>query len=120
MNNKDVLGGNVQSVKNALPSHKNIIRFCRKNSLKIKTVCVLLLAGAMLFKGVMQLPQISQNKKTAAELEEKIAYEATRQQEIEELKTKVDTDEYIEKIASEKLGLVKNNAKIFVDVSDGK
>ena len=114
MSNKGVLGGNGQSVKSALPSKKNIIKFCRKNSLKIKTAGVLLLAGAMLFKGVMQ------NRKTAAELEEKIAYEATRHQEIEELKTKVDTDEYIEKIASEKLGLVKNNAKIFVDVSDGK
>ena len=37
--------------------------------------------------------------------------------EIEELKGKVNTDEYIEKMASEKLGLIKSNAKVFVDVS---
>ena len=39
------------------------------------------------------------------------------QKEIEELKGKVNTDEYIEKMASEKLGLIKSNAKVFVDVS---
>ena len=43
--------------------------------------------------------------------------EQERQKEIEELKGKVNTDEYIEKMASEKLGLIKSNAKVFVDVS---
>ena len=46
-----------------------------------------------------------------------IEYEQERQKEIEELKGKVNTDEYIEKMASEKLGLIKSNAKVFVDVS---
>ena len=71
----------------------------------------------MLFKGVMQIPQIVSGKAEIARLQTQIEYEKERQQEISELKDKVNTDEYIEKIATEKLGLVKSNAKIFVDVS---
>ena len=52
-----------------------------------------------------------------AKLTNQIEYEQERQKEIEELKGKVNTDEYIEKMASEKLGLIKSNAKVFVDVS---
>jgi len=77
-------------------------------------VCII---SVMIFRGLMQLPQILENKELAAKLTEQIAYEQERQEEIDEMKTKVDTDEYIEKVATEKLGLVKKNAKIFVDTS---
>ena len=86
-----------------------------RNAIKI-WVFVLITAG-LLFKGIIQQPQIAENRKQIQTIKEQIEYEKLRQQEIEELKTKVNTDEYIEKMASEKLGLVKNNAKIFVDVS---
>ncbi|MGN1115786.1 MAG: septum formation initiator family protein [Candidatus Ornithomonoglobus sp.] len=79
---------------------------------------VILASGSMIFKGVMQRPQINQYRAEIADLNEKIQQERDRQAEIDDLKTKVNTDEYIEKIASEKLGLVKSNAKIFIDVSD--
>ncbi len=72
----------------------------------------------MIFKGLMQIPQILENKEYAQYLADCIEYEQNRQNEVEELKDKVDTDEYIEKIASDKLGLVKNNSKIFIDVSE--
>ena len=77
-------------------------------------VCII---SAMIFRGLMQIPQILENKELAAKLTDQIAYEKERQEEIDEMKTKVDTDEYIEKVATEKLGLVKKNAKIFVDTS---
>lgn len=83
----------------------------------IKIWLFVLITSALLLKGMMQLPQIIENRKQIQTLSEQIEYEKLRQQEIEELKTKVNTDEYIEKMASEKLGLVKNNAKIFIDVS---
>ena len=83
----------------------------------IKIWLFLLITAALLFKGLIQYPQIIQNKKQIQTLSEQIEYEKLRQQEVEELKTKVNTDEYIEKMASEKLGLVKSNAKIFIDVS---
>ena len=78
---------------------------------------VVAVAGMMLFRGVMQLPQIHKNKQDIASLQEKIEYEGTRQKEIDELKDKVDTDEYIEKIAREKLGMIKADEIVFVDIS---
>lgn len=78
---------------------------------------VILASGFMIFKGVMQIPQINANKTEIASLKEQIEYEKTRQKETESLMTQVDSDEYIERVASEKLGLVKSNSKIFIDVS---
>jgi len=92
--------------------------FVRKHIRKISLYVVALIVFAMIFKGLMQIPQIKANNERIAELKAGIEYEKMRQQEIDELKNEVDTDEYIEKIAGDKLGLVKNNAKIFVDVSE--
>lgn len=83
----------------------------------IKIWVFIILVGAMIFKGAMQQPQINKNRERIARLEDQIAYEHERQNEIENLKDKVNSDEYIEKMASEKLGLVKSTAKIFMDVS---
>ncbi len=91
--------------------------FQKANKKKICVALMLCIISVMLFRGLMQIPQIMENKELARELAEQIEYENERQKEIGELKTKVDTDEYIEKVATEKLGLVKKNAKIFVDTS---
>ncbi len=96
------------------------ISFVKEHKKGIKIFLLIFLIGGMTFRGLMQIPQISAGKAKATELAEQIEYEKERQKEVELLKDKVDTDEYIEKIASEKLGLVKNNAKIFVDVSSGQ
>lgn len=71
----------------------------------------------MFIKGVLNQPQITKNEATIAELKEKIEYEKKRTEEVEELKTKVDTDEYIEKVAREKLGMIKRDEIVFVDIS---
>ena len=89
----------------------------RYNKNRIFAILFVFCVCAMLFKGFMQLPQIMENKKQAALLSERISYEKERQREIDELKAKSNTDEYIESVATEKLGLVEKNAKIFVDVS---
>lgn len=78
---------------------------------------VVLTSGFMIFKGMMQLPQINANKREIASLEKQIEYEKTRQKETESLMTQIDSEEYIERVANEKLGLVKSNSKIFIDVS---
>jgi cell division protein DivIC len=85
---------------------------------QILAAVVILASGGMLLKGAMQRPQLKSYNTEIEELETKIAEERERQAEIDDLKTKVNSDEYIEKIASDKLGLVKSNAKIFLDVSD--
>ncbi len=71
----------------------------------------------MFIKGVLNQPQITKNKAQIAELEEKIDYEKKRIEEVEELKTKVDSDEYIEKVAREKLGMIKRDEIVFIDIA---
>lgn len=94
-----------------------VLEFIAAHKRGIKIWLFIILVAAMVFKGMMQQPQIKQNRDQIAHLEDQIEYEKERQVEIENLKDKVNSDEYIEKMASEKLGLVKSNAKIFVDVS---
>lgn len=94
--------------------------FEKKNRASLLKIVIVAAAVSMLFKGIMQQPQINANRREIAKLNEQIKYEKQRQIEIDEMRKKVNTDEYIEKIAEEKLGLVKNNVKIFVDVSSGE
>lgn len=49
----------------------------------------------------------------AASLEEQIQAEQDRTEEIDQLKKHMQTDEYAEEIAREKLGLVKENEIVF-------
>ena len=94
-----------------------IMTIYRRHRRSIIIWAVLIVSAGMVFKGVMQYPQINSNRKEIAVLEKKAEEERNRQAEIDDLSTKVNTDEYIERIASEKLGLVKGNAKIFKDIS---
>lgn len=95
----------------------NMHEIAHINKSRLFSILFALVVFALIFKGVMQVPQIVENKERAKTLTEQIEYEKERQREIDELKAKVNTDEYIEKAATEKLGLVKKNAKIFVDIS---
>lgn len=97
-----------------------IIVYAFEHKKTILVWAVAIISGFMIFKGFMQVPQIRANKAEIAKLEEKIEYEKVRQKETDELMTQVDSDEYIEKVASEKLGLIKSNTKVFVDVSQEK
>ena len=104
--------------------------------------------SVMFIKGVMQQPQITKNEDKIAELQEQIEYEKKRTEEIENIKSRVisgvekqkelaekeveegteengetlevdtEADENIEKVAREKLGLVKRDEIIFVDISE--
>ncbi len=101
------MGGLKDKITGYIYSHKRALLFW----------AVVLVSGFMVFKGFMQLPQINENRAEIARLKDQIEYEKTRQKETDELMTQVDSDEYIEKVAREKLGLVKSNSKIFIDVS---
>ena len=100
-----------------MKAKKMILSFVSKHKSRIVFWGFVLIVFSMVFKGVMQMPQIRANRLRAENLRKQISYEETRQLEIDELSEKVNTDEYIEKVAREKLGLEKNNSKIFVDVS---
>lgn len=95
-----------------------IVDFYENHKRGLVIAVVAVCSGWFILKGIMQIPTIEQNRARIAEYETKITEEKERQAEIDDLATKVNTDEYIERIASEKLGLVKSNATIFYDVSD--
>lgn len=72
---------------------------------------------AMFVNAMIQQPKILENKEKIASLEEQIAYEQLRAKEVDALKDMVNTDEYIERMARDRLGLIKENEKIFIDVA---
>ena len=97
--------------------YKNlIINFVKEHQKGLKIALLVFLVGGMIFKGLMQIPQINASKAEVAKLTNQIEYEQERQMDSLE-KQSTAIDEYIEKMASEKLGLIKSNAKVFVDVS---
>lgn len=95
-----------------------IVEFFLENKRRMIITVVAIASSWMVIKGLMQIPTIEENRAELAQVEEAIENEKNRQNEIDDLATKVNSDEYIKRIASEKLGLVKSNAIIFYDVSD--
>ena len=74
-------------------------------------VCVLLIV--LMVEAQSLQKKIDDNIERQAELQEQLDAETARTQEIEELQEYMQSDEYIEKIAREKIGLVKDNEIIF-------
>ena len=95
----------------------SVLVYARKNNIKIKLLLLVAICSVMIIRGIMQQPQILANKAEIERLEAEKQYELDRQDEIKEMTEMIETDEYIEKIAREKLGLIKKNEKIFLDVS---
>ena len=71
----------------------------------------------MLIKGTTLQPEIIKNQDIISELQAQKAYEQKRGEEIDNMKQNVNSDEYIEKIAREKLGMVRKDEIIFIDVN---
>ena len=74
-------------------------------------VCMLLVV--LLFKGSALQRRIDANEGNNPQLQQEMAAEQARTEEIEELQDYMQSDEYTEKIAKEKIGLVKDNEILF-------
>ena len=86
----------------------------------IITCLVLVTAFAsvsMIVKGIMLQPIVSANVEKAEALDYEISCENQRIAEINTMAEKVGTDEYIEKIAREKLGMIRSDEIVFIDIS---
>lgn len=92
-------------------------KFVINHKKPMTALVLILIAGGMIINGIIQQPQILKNKEEIKSLKEALQYEDERVEEVERLTEIVGTDEYIEKIAREKLGMVKEDEKLFVDVS---
>lgn len=71
----------------------------------------------MLVQGAMKQPEIIRNKERIDDLKKQVQQHQDKLDDLNELSKKVDTNEYIEKVAREQLGLVKENEIIFIDVA---
>ena len=97
----------------------------RKNKKKAKLsgkgalkLCGILVAvGYVAVTLVHQQITMSQCKKVAQEYEEKIAQVEMENQKLEDELEKAGTDEYLEKVAREKYGLVKPNERVYIDIT---
>ena len=79
----------------------------KMNIATLSIVLAALVSVGMIVKGAMYQPAISAHEKRKAEIQESIEYEKQRIKEIDEVTEKVGTDEYTEKVAREKLGMIK-------------
>lgn len=78
-------------------------------------VCMLMVV--LLALGVNLRKRIADNDDKQQTLAQQIEDEGNRTQEIEELQEYMQSDEYIEKAAKEKIGLVKDNEIVFKEIN---
>jgi cell division protein DivIC len=74
---------------------------------------VTMLLAVLLFEGHSMKMKIHANEERTAKLEKQIEKENKRTDDINSLSDYMQSDEYLEKSAKEKLGLVKENEIIF-------
>ena len=74
---------------------------------------VLVLLGGLMLKSNDLKDRLTGYDAKAATLQQQIEDEQTRTEEIDKLKKYMETDEYAEEVAREKLGLVKDNETVF-------
>lgn len=96
-------------------SEKRKLKFSGKTL--AKTVGVLAICIYVVFTLVNQRITLTKQHQTILEEQEKIAEATVEQQKLEDEYKKAGTDEYLESIAREKLGLVKANERVFIDIT---
>lgn len=77
------------------------------------TLVVAILFIAMMTQSISVEKQLSQYQQELEELDNKMTEETERTKEIDDMKEYMETDEYAEEVARDKLGLVKDNEIVF-------
>lgn len=77
------------------------------------TFVVAILFIAMMTQSISVEKQLSQYQQELEELDNKMTEETERTKEIDDMKKYMETDEYAEEVARDKLGLVKDNEIVF-------
>ena len=90
-------------------------RISAKNMIKLLVVCFLCIYVVVTL--VKQQIRLSQCDDLAKEYQEKIATAQIEQQMLKDELEKAGTDEYVERTARERLGLVKANERVFIDIN---
>lgn len=77
------------------------------------TFVVAILFIAMMTQSISVEKQLSQYQQELEELDNKMTEETERTKEIDDMKEYMETNEYAEEVARDKLGLVKDNEIVF-------
>lgn len=85
------------------------------NSKGFKIICSFVLIIYVTVTAFSQSSTIKESKRILDSYNEDIKEQEEIARDIDEEKAQVGTDEYIEKVAREKLGMCKEDEKIFVD-----
>lgn len=95
--------------------HSKAKRMHIQNKVAIKgiTFVVCLLLVMLLYHGISLQKQVKENETRISRLQDAYDAEQERTEEIESLQEYMQSEEYIEKYAKEKIGLVKENEIIF-------
>lgn len=88
------------------------------NSKGIKIICSVFLIVYVAVTVYSQNSTIKESERILANYNEDIKEQEEIAKEIEKEKSQLGTDEYIEKVARDKLGMCKEDEKIFVDGKD--
>ena len=80
-----------------------------------KKIIILLIAGYTIFTLVNQQKTLNQYANQSEELNQKIAEEKETKQVLEEQKENVDSLEFIEQMAREKLDMYYPNERVYID-----
>ena len=91
---------------------RGIRKRIRMGMASIGVVAVILL-GALLYEGQNLQSQLNSYQEKEASLNDQIEEEKERTEEIDKTKEYMETDEYAEDVARNKLGLVKDNEVVF-------
>lgn len=86
----------------------------RKVFLRFVLLALFLIAAV---RFISQQPLLNEYDRKIGELSEQIEQEQKEKKHYEDLKSLYETDEYQKQLARERLGLVEENEKIFIDVS---
>ena len=108
MKNRNSAGANRRPAGRRRQRHQS-----HKRSVMMISVVLLLLCGVLTVNSVTLQAKNDSYKEQEKELAEQIDDEKARTKEIEAMQDYIQSDEYTEKIAKEKIGLVKENEIIF-------
>lgn len=92
----------------------------KKRKKSVKLVLRLALLAFFVFAAVRfisQQPLLSEYDNKISELNEQIEQQEQEKAHYEELKALYETEEYQKQLARERLGLVEENERVFIDVS---
>lgn len=88
------------------------------NSKGFKIICLAVIVVYVAITVYSQHGTIKESKRILENYNEDIKEQEEIALEIEEEKSKIGTDEYVEKVARDKLGMCKEDEKIFIDGKD--